>query len=748
MSTRKLQQEVTGLAGGLNTEASVLNILPSEMMDGSVNVDILTDGSVRRRKGVDYIGQADSGGFTHQLRSSTKSNETSQESPAVAAVKLTAPNGSLVERLVVDLNNEFRIFELTNTALKNINSPKQTLTRGSDALDTQKFVNMQFAQSGDRLYFAGRDIKPGFLSVDTDNESLIATYIDVIIRDPAANKLNDRKKNTVDGDELWFECIEAHTSSATDEPGIGANFPQFWFQLEGEIPSSISAWATATDYKTVFIKRYNKRNVPTSGDTFPTTVEFFAGRVWWSGDPKFPNDILFSQVINDIDDVEQYHQFADPFFGDDPDLVSDDGGRLQLQGAGAVKRMIAVGTSLFIGSNTSLWQISGPSGVFKATDFLTSKVLNDGIDGPGTMVSFDQELMVFGQSSIWKSEISTNISSTDVGQAKFTNVGQDRIIGLYQNIPRRNKAAAQTIFNPGTNQVVYFYNKTRTTFDNSFNRNDQPGYVRHVLLFDTRERTESFATDTLSQLDQKRRVVGAFTHYEFADNALDSTPYIAAPFVTKDVPSQDETVIVTDSTGAQTVVDSDGVSFDTVVAAGDAEAKDVVHFLGLNRLNPSGDVINIEAMFGTFNTSQLTDWSSDSTTDVTYVSKIVLGVQTMGSSLLKKALLKLFFVFKKVESNVLDADGFDLTPGGAFLITGANFAVDSTSDKYSDPVSIYFPDRINYAVEGGATDGHDHTWYQHRVRGRGTAHQLTILNDSNKDFHLVGWTQQFYGKTN
>ena len=41
MATNKLQARVHGMTDGLNLEASALNVLPSEMMDGTVNVELL-----------------------------------------------------------------------------------------------------------------------------------------------------------------------------------------------------------------------------------------------------------------------------------------------------------------------------------------------------------------------------------------------------------------------------------------------------------------------------------------------------------------------------------------------------------------------------------------------------------------------------------------------------------------------------------------------------------------------------------
>ena len=51
MTTRKFQLPVSGFFNGLNTEASVLNVLPSEFMDGTINIELLQNGSIRRWRG-------------------------------------------------------------------------------------------------------------------------------------------------------------------------------------------------------------------------------------------------------------------------------------------------------------------------------------------------------------------------------------------------------------------------------------------------------------------------------------------------------------------------------------------------------------------------------------------------------------------------------------------------------------------------------------------------------------------------
>jgi hypothetical protein len=90
---------------------------------------------------------------------------------------------------------------------------------------------------------------------------------------------------------------------------------------------------------TTLLNRYDKRTSVTSTDTFPTTVDFYSGRAWFAGDPKYPNFVNFSQIVINDGDLEKYHQFADPFDTVDSAIVDDDGGVIQIQGAGLIERI-------------------------------------------------------------------------------------------------------------------------------------------------------------------------------------------------------------------------------------------------------------------------------------------------------------------------------------------------------------------------------------------------------------------------
>ena len=729
MTTQKFQLHLDGFTGGLNTQSSVLNVLPSEFMDGSVNVELQSNGSLRRRRGVDFIGEISSGVTLATLDTFNISIETNQESINAYRVRISAPNGDLLDRIVVDIKNQIWVYKNTLAALTNPANPFQKLSPLNPVSEAQRRFPLSFAPSGNKLFFAGLHTNPGYLKVDADNVSLTLVSIDVLVRDPNATAANTRRK---DGSK-WYECIEAHTSAAAvNQPGAGSNWEQFWFELDAPVPAGAVAWADTTAYTTIFIKQYNKNQTPGTSDTFPTTVEFYAGRVWLAGDPRKPNRHYFSQVITNDADIEKYHQYADPFDASDPDLVDDDGGTIDIQGAGLTKQLLTVSNSLFVGHTNGVNQITGADKIFKATNFSNHLVLTDEVPSGFSMTKAAQEFYIFGRDSIWRSTISNELS--DAGDIDFVNVSEHSVDSLYSAIPLTSKAAARALYNPSERQIFYFFNKERISWDISFNTNNQLGYSKNVLVVST-------AIPSAEEELQERKIKhihSAFFEYTLDDGAEDEKPYIAAPFIAPDLPNADE--VVQDNAG-NTVVDGSAA---TVFSFDDAQAKDTVMFVILRR-SFSTPTVTLEHAFGTFETSNLTDWTTNSTYKISYASKIVGGINTLGDPSRTKAATYIWFVFKKVETGVLVSD-VDTNPGGCFLRTAWEYAVNTTSNKYGGQKQIYIPDRYSYALAGSGLDGHDHTWFKHRARGRGTVLQLTLENDGDKDFHVIGWSTQFYGK--
>ena len=604
MSVQKLKLPISGFPNGLNTEASVLTVLPSEFMDGSINVELMPNASLRRRRGISFLGEDSAGAVVHTVRASTASTELKQESPSALYVRLTSETGNTFERVIVNIGNSFLIFEATKAALQDWDHPYQTLSRTEHSLAEQKFEHLCMKQSGNRIFFAGKYTQPGYLYV-SENENLAIHYYNVLIREFSAGLItpvtstppapytastvpevwsvltgitavSSTKNARVQKASKWYDCIETHVADATNSPGDGTGYWQrYWMLLSGPVPTTptIAAWASGTTYTSTFVKRYNADIPIEAGKTLPTVVEFFANRVWLAGDPKYPNTVYFSQSLVSDDDVYRFHQEADPLEPADPDLVDDDGGQFEIQSGGRVFSLLAMTGQVYAGTDLGVHEIKGPSGVFKATDYSVVQVLTDGVLGPGSMVRTEREFLVFGRSGVWRSDLNNIFTSSTF--TSFVSMSDNTIAADYAAIPEGNKSRGVAVYNPSDLRAYYFVSKDITTFDTLYAKQAAPGYARNCLVVGTRfsdSQSKDFL-DTVSDTPPRRTIKAPFFWYEFADTATTEVPYIAYPFLCKFLNTSstnvvDSDVLVVDS-GVQVVTDalSSDVAFEVILIA-------------------------------------------------------------------------------------------------------------------------------------------------------------------------------------
>src|SRR5690606_32717333 len=96
-------------------------------------------------------------------------------------------------------------------------------------------------------------------------------------------------------------------------------------------------------------------------------------------------------------DLSRFMQTADPFDAEDNEIADNDGGVIELVGAGVIKQMVTIGGYLIVGTTNGVYQVSGTSGQsFRATDFVTREVLNDNVTGHTNMVVVENEVIIFG----------------------------------------------------------------------------------------------------------------------------------------------------------------------------------------------------------------------------------------------------------------------------------------------------------------------------------------------------------------
>lgn len=195
----------------------------------------------------------------------------------------------------------------------------------------------------------------------------------------------------------------------------------------------------------------------------PTVVAEFAGRVFYAGfsgdltggdalSPHMSSYVLFSQIVNNINDIGRCYQVGDPTSKTTPDLVDTDGGYLRLNGAYGIKAMINVGPTLLVFATNGIWSIDGGNNYgFTATSYKIGKVSDRGINSSDSLVLVDNSVMFWGSDGIY------NIHTGQLGDWVADNISYGRIQTLFNNIDSNNRDNASGVYDSYDKKVRWIY---------------------------------------------------------------------------------------------------------------------------------------------------------------------------------------------------------------------------------------------------------------------------------------------------
>lgn len=215
--------------------------------------------------------------------------------------------------------------------------------------------------------------------------------------------------------------------------------------------------------------------VVTSNGTRPSTVEFFAGRVFYSGVnyQGFNGKIYFSQII------ERDTQFGECFQQNDPtseisfDLLPTDGGVISVPEIGTVIRLWSIEGSLMVFASNGIWQIKGSSGIgFAANDYTVSKISTIETISPHSFVDMGGLPIWWTQDGIYTVAVNGQIGTTQV-----QSVSDAKIKKYFDTIPQNSKQFAKGAFNIKDKKVQWVYRE-----EAALNITQQYTYT-HILNF-------------------------------------------------------------------------------------------------------------------------------------------------------------------------------------------------------------------------------------------------------------------------
>jgi len=742
---------------GLITEAGPLTF-PENASTDEENCDLFAQGNRRRRIGANLEDNF--------ILSTQTVALTTWDDYAISSHQWDTVGGDgNTNFLVLQIGDTLYFYDLSAIPLSGGQKAftiDLTIFTATGATEVEKSV-VQVVNGKGLIFVSGSKIESFFVEYTNSIDTIISTQINIEVRD--FEGLDDSLAN----DEEPVTLSDEHNYNLKNQGWIppndgGTNPITTYFTSQSKYPPNSKQWWTGKNstndfdpltltkfmvgntlspkghlvLKAFFKDRSIESGIPgletESVTGRPSATSFFAGRVWWAGvsGSKFNGNIYFNQILEGTTNIGRCYQINDPTSEDLNSLLSSDGGIIVIPEIGSVLKLFAMQDALVILADNGVWSISGPDGVFKATDFTVSKISSIGVDSAESVVDVEGTPVWWG-----KTGINTVIQNEVTFKFGVTNISKDTIQGFYDDIPALSKVDAKGIYDQATKKIFWLY--------------------RSIANIDNLDR---YRFDKILVLDTR---LGAF--YPWKIETFSTVPYyIGSVFTTSSLNSADQTFNIVD--GIDNVLDgADQVVFaDKLIIGSDTFVKFFVFTEGLT---------NVQWSFGGFTSTRFKDWFSVDSVGVDYLSFFETGDEMMGDVQRDKQSTYIHVLFNRTETSYVDGS-FEtwVRPSGCFMQAKWEWSDSANSSKFSPKVQVYrFQRRINGIVKDGldiVVDGVDQVFVsntyipssgtdfdsgfpvtitKNKVRGVGKALRLRFESESGKDFDLLGWAINFSGVT-
>lgn len=424
-------------------------------------------------------------------------------------------------------------------------------------------------------------------------------------------------------------------------------------------------------------------------------VESFSGRVFYAGLGSAENagTILFSKLVDTVDDLGICHQQNDPTSEYLSDLLDTDGGEIKIPDAVKIQRLYAYQTSLFVFAENGIWQISGVDGVFKASAYSVNRVSRIGILNPQSFVA--AEGIPF-----WWSRFGIHTLTTDPvsGQGTEQNLTIPTIQSFWDQIDSDAKLKVTGTYDSINKRIYWAYPDNDETVEAKLN---------NFLILDV--------------------PLQAFYPWKISDQTSNTDAVVGLVFYSG-YGAKELELDVTSNSGADDVVTSVG---DDVVSTQISTFTTGDPAIVLICRNGSDNKITM----GGFTSTSFLDWG-----DTDYTSFAETGYDFVGDLATKKTAPYLITYCRLTEEGFTgnETDGYEALRPSSVLVS----SVWDFKDTFSAGQQVY---RKKHPV---VVDPNDLSVYDYpedvitsrvKVRGKGRSMRLRYESEQGKDFILIGW---------
>lgn len=467
--------------GGRISQATGLNYPENSCVD-EMNCVFDERGFVRRRYGIDY-------------ESAFEQKTIDSNDKAISSfIWRNAAGDGTMDLVVVQIGSTLHFYKASNSV---------SLSFGAiiDTVDLSAFTPLESpggtVESNECTYASGLVylfvfhpfLDPIYIVYTKATDQVDATRINVQIRD--LEGLND----SLAVDNRPGSLSASHNYNLLNQGWDAAKITT-WNSSQSNFPSNADVWwlfrnATTDVFDPSVQGSFNRGNSPaprghyilnafnqdrsttsglsvgasvtTSGQR-PAVGAFFAGRVFYSGinSGNFTTKILFTQIIETVEEFDQCFQEADPSSETLFELQPTDGGIINIPEAGNIYKLQPFGDYLLVFGYNGVWAITGSQGIgFTADDYSVSLI--DRIRS----INHTSFVDINGVPVWWNLNGIYTLGTDDKGALVIKSLTDTTIKDYFTTIPFLSKRQARGTYNQLTHIIQWLYRTTEATDPNS-----------------------------------------------------------------------------------------------------------------------------------------------------------------------------------------------------------------------------------------------------------------------------------------
>lgn len=450
-------------------------------------------------------------------------------------------------------------------------------------------------------------------------------------------------------------------------------------------------------------------------------VAYSSGRFFYLAGTK----VLFSPVLGeDLREIGNCYQMADPTSEEMNQLVSTDGGSLNIQTLGTPIGLRTFNNAVFIFSDDSVWALVPQTGQgLDATSYATIKVSNTGAVSKESIIETPSALYYLSSQGIFRISLNQTTGSTYV----LENISLNTIQKYYKDITPAMLATCRGAYDSWNNRILWMFRGISNTTYYSGSRsgetlpdNATKAYTSFLVFS---EKLGAFSVYNIIPAENEDSAM----HHTVSSTIMDicSSP---VPFV-----QQTEDIVVTGEHSYSNV--DEGVEVDEPVEIlYDDGTVDIVT-VGANedtRENSYASFILLGAYGRTVAKIVILDFVTLNFKDALiglYDSYLVSSPFVAKEPTQLKRMPILNVVFKRTEMDFFN-DGTATYPSGCKINLRWDWSKSDKSNRWDSEVNGYILPRDAQYL--------DNIVSRLRMRGRGSAVQICVKSVDGKDFRVLG----------